>query len=127
MNYSTGYYFGVILGCVIIGGLIGLIPLFMAKNRGDTKLGIYSLIACIIGQTVGGIVVTIIVCVIAVFAVIKFTSAGVHEKDYFSENLNHTHNSMENDMKAKKTYCPNCGNPIDEQTVYCANCGHKVR
>ncbi len=36
-----------------------------------------------------------------------------------------TNNSVNQVMIAKGTFCPNCGNKIDKQSVFCGNCGYK--
>ncbi len=36
-----------------------------------------------------------------------------------------TNNSVNQVMIEKGTFCPNCGNKIDKQSVFCGNCGYK--
>lgn len=58
---------------------------------------------------------------------------GIMSKKFFSEvqAVNNrkfsveTNNSVNQVMIEKGTFCPNCGNKIDKQSVFCGNCGYK--
>jgi MFS family permease len=43
------FYLYLFLGQIVVGILLGLIPLFMGRARGESRLGTYGFIATIVG------------------------------------------------------------------------------
>ena len=53
--YQNGVWFGMLFGGLLIGSLIGLIPLKFGSSRGDDVVGKVGFFACIVGGFISGI------------------------------------------------------------------------
>lgn len=53
-----------IIGALVMGGIIGLIPYFFAKNRGNETLGMVGLLACVLCNFISGIYLSIPCCIV---------------------------------------------------------------
>ena len=67
---QTSYLIGVIIGALLAGGLVGLIPFFIAKKKDFTVMGVVCLILCIVAGFIGGILVAAPVCLISVIVIL---------------------------------------------------------
>lgn len=67
---QTSYLIGVIIGALLAGGLLGLIPFFIAKKKDFTVMGVVCLILCIVAGSIGGILVAAPVCLISVVVIL---------------------------------------------------------
>ena len=62
---QIGMMIGGIVGALMIGALLGLIPFFLGRKRGVEGLGTAALLCCTIGNIFGlGIIIAIIFVVI---------------------------------------------------------------
>lgn len=68
--YIIGYRLGLIIGALLAGGLVGLIPFFMAKKRGFKTMGVVCLILCIAAGFIKGIFASVPVCLISVIVIL---------------------------------------------------------
>lgn len=59
------FYLYVIIGGAIFGALLGLIPLFLGRRRGQGRMGLYGLVASIVA---GAIAPVLSIVVVAIFA-----------------------------------------------------------
>lgn len=50
---------GVIVGSIVMGAIVGLIPLLAAKSRGKAKLGKIAMVVTIVCNFLGGIILSI--------------------------------------------------------------------
>lgn len=65
--YYEAYVKGVIVGAIVMGALLGLIPFFIGRKGGHEKGGWISLALCVVGNFIGGIVLSIPICGICSF------------------------------------------------------------
>lgn len=69
---TTQLYTYVIIGQIIIGALLGLIPFFVGRSRGNARLGKYGFIATLIAGMLSPLA-AIIAVVISVWMIAKRT------------------------------------------------------
>ena len=67
---ATSYLIGVIIGALLVGGILGLIPFFIAKKKDFTVMGVVCLILCIVAGFIGGIFLAAPVCLISVIVIL---------------------------------------------------------
>ena len=67
---QTSYLIGVIIGALLAGGILGLIPFFIAKKKDFTVMGVVCLILCIVAGFIGGILFAVPVCLISVIVIL---------------------------------------------------------
>lgn len=67
---TTQLYTYVIIGQIIIGALLGLIPFFVGRSRGNARLGKYGFVATLIAGLLSPLAAVIAV-VISVWMIIK--------------------------------------------------------
>ena len=67
---QTSYLIGVIIGALLAGGIVGLIPFFIAKKKDFTVMGVVCLILCIVAGFIGGIFLAAPVCLISVIVIL---------------------------------------------------------
>ncbi|MBK8303060.1 MAG: hypothetical protein WBC19_07980 [Pyrinomonadaceae bacterium] len=72
---TTQLYTYVIIGQIIIGALLGLIPLFVGRSRGNARLGKYGFLATLIAGLLSPLA-AIIAAVISVWMIVKKTAAS---------------------------------------------------
>lgn len=58
-----------ILGALLVGALIGAVPLIMGLIKGQNKLAIGGFIACLIGSFVAGFFLSIPLCILFVILI----------------------------------------------------------
>ena len=56
----------------------------------------------------------------------EVSDIGPFGKTTTNTNTNNTTNTETNSEKTKK-FCPNCGNPVEEENEFCKNCGEKLK
>tara|TARA_Y100001970_G_scaffold222937_1_gene274374 strand:+ start:6955 stop:7191 length:237 start_codon:yes stop_codon:yes gene_type:complete len=71
---EAGYFVGVIFGALIMGAIIGLIPLILGINKGQKQLGIIGLVSCIVGSLILGLFLSIPIAI--VFTIIILTKSN---------------------------------------------------
>ncbi|MBK7392384.1 MAG: hypothetical protein IPI64_03660 [Chloracidobacterium sp.] len=72
---TTQLYTYVIIGQIIIGILLGLIPFFVGRSRGNARLGKYGFLATLIAGLLSPLA-AIIAAVISVWMIVKKTAAS---------------------------------------------------
>lgn len=63
---DTTYAFAVIIGAVVMGAVIGLIPFFIGRSRGHMTAGVVCWILCIIGNFFLGLLLSVPICIVSV-------------------------------------------------------------
>lgn len=53
-----------IIGALVMGGIVGLIPYFYAKNKFEEKLGMVGLLACVLCNFISGLSLSIPCCIV---------------------------------------------------------------
>ena len=66
--YEISFLVGLIIGALLMGTLLGLLPLILGIKRGKVGLGVAGIIACIVGHFIWGLFVSIPVSII--FAIV---------------------------------------------------------
>ena len=76
---ATSYLIVVIIGSLLAGCLVGLIPFFIAKKKDFTVMGVICLILCIVAGFIGGIIASVPVCLISVIVIFIRSKIAVKE------------------------------------------------
>ncbi len=71
-NHPVIFFTGVVLGAVVVGLVVGLIPLAVGALTRQRPLGVKGFISCLIASLVGGALVAIpVAAVFCIYIVIK--------------------------------------------------------
>lgn len=100
-------YIAVVFGALVGGAIIGLIPFLVGKYNGNQNLGLIGLAACVVGNFIAGLLLSIPIA-------IGFTVAILVTK-------NKTNRSF------YRRRCPNCGAELPQDTLFCNRCGARLR
>lgn len=57
--WYIGFGMGVVFGALFVGALLGLVPLLVGRRLSQPKLGLTGLAACVLGNLVGGLLVSV--------------------------------------------------------------------
>lgn len=60
----------VIIGALAAGFIIGLIPYFVGKHKGDVIFGIIGLTACVIANFIAGLYASVPICIVMVLIIL---------------------------------------------------------
>lgn len=66
-----GYYIGVLIGVILVGGITGAVPAICGAIKGKIKLGIGGFFACLISAWLLGLLLAVPVCAIFVYLIFK--------------------------------------------------------
>ncbi|MBQ1472873.1 MAG: hypothetical protein IIZ31_03700 [Lachnospiraceae bacterium] len=80
MSLDTAAVVGAIVGSLVAGALLGLIPLIIGLKKGKKGLAIGGFAACIVGSLIAGLLLNIPMCVlftVLIFVLGKKTDAAV--------------------------------------------------
>ena len=80
MSLDTAAAVGAIVGSLVAGALVGLIPLIIGLKKGKKGLAFGGFAACIVGSLIAGLLLNIPMCVlftILIFVLDKKTDAAV--------------------------------------------------
>lgn len=66
------YFIGLLIGSLGAGALVGLIPWFLGKKRGNQSMGKIGLITCIVAGFIGGFTYAVPVAIIFAVIIIFF-------------------------------------------------------
>lgn len=79
-TYEMAFSIGLVVGAVVMGALVGLIPLILGMKRGKTGLGVAGIISCIVGNFILGIFLSIPICIIFVVVILVLTRKKPEEE-----------------------------------------------
>lgn len=60
----------VVVGAIVGGAVVGLVPYFVGKNRDWDDLGLMSLVLCIVGNFIGGLYISVPICIASVIVIL---------------------------------------------------------
>lgn len=69
-SLSVAYLFGTIVGALVAGALIGLIPFFLGRKYGKATLGAVGLVVCILCNFLLGMLLSIPACLVFVLIIL---------------------------------------------------------
>lgn len=73
------YSFGVIIGALLMGAAVGAVPAICGAVKGKIGLAIGGFFACLVGQFVLGLILSIPVCAVFLFLIFKKKKADKSE------------------------------------------------
>ncbi|MBM6869191.1 zinc ribbon domain-containing protein [Pseudoflavonifractor phocaeensis] len=103
---STNYG-AVVFGALAAGAIIGLIPFLVGKYNGNQNLGLIGFAACVVGNFIAGLLLSIPIAVGFVLGII------------LTKNKHGGVSSPRN--------CPNCGAQVPAGTLFCNRCGARIK
>lgn len=128
---------GIIIGSLLGGCVIGLLPFIWARKKGYNTLGVVSMLLCMLCNFILGMYLSVPVCIILliVIAVKKSTTNTTQNASQTvyqvkSQNIGMGEikdNQQTASMDSQNAYCPYCGVQVEKSVVYCTNCGRKVK
>ena len=71
MTTAEAYVIGIIVGSLLGGALVGLIPLICGLKKKKKGLAIGGFFACMLGGFIRGIVLAAVVCAVFMFLIFK--------------------------------------------------------
>lgn len=80
---DIAYLLGAIIGSLISGALVGLIPLFLGKKFNKVKLGQIGFAGCLLGSFLAGLLLSIPICII--FSAIIIISDNTNISNLFKK------------------------------------------
>ena len=95
------YFLNALIGGIIAGTLVGLIPYFVGRSKNQEKLGIYSIIACGLSGAVLGLLLALPVACGCSFYI---------------------YNRETNQM-----ICPHCKEYIKKDAIICKHCKKEIQ
>lgn len=127
----------IIIGSLIGGCVVGLLPFIWARKKGYNTLGLVSMLLCVLGNFLLGLYLSVPICIILliVIAVKKSTtnttqnaSQTVYQVKSQNIGMGETnHNQQTASMDSQNAFCRYCGVQVENSVVYCANCGRKIK
>ena len=66
---DIAYLIGVIIGAVVVGGLVGAVPLICGLIKKRTGLAIGGMAACLIGHFILGLIISVPLCILFVLLI----------------------------------------------------------
>lgn len=119
---DSAYVFGTIIGALISGGIVGLIPFLYGRKKGYQTIGTVSLLLCMLGNFILGLFLSVPICIISVILLaLKKENHPSGPYGTLEAGSNTSHG-----QEFSKNICPHCGKSIEPGIVYCINCGGKV-
>jgi MFS family permease len=74
---QAAYAIGTIVGSLVSGALVGLVPLIMGLKKNFKGLAIGGFVACLVGSFLMGLLLSVPICVVfAVIIAVKAKKAG---------------------------------------------------
>lgn len=139
---DSGYLFGVIVGSLVMGCIVGLPPFLWARYKGCNTVGIVCMLCCVVGHFILGLLLSIPICIVCLIVVALQKSPAEKEQNnqanvYNQTNMNTQQNSMQTSTANSaststqtsvptQAFCPQCGNKLEEGEVYCTKCGNAL-
>lgn len=127
----------IIIGSLIGGCVVGLLPFIWARKKGYDTLGVVSILLCVLGNFILGLYLSVPICIILliVIAVKKSTTNTTQNASQTIDQVKYQNIGMgeiNNDQQTVSTdsqnaSCPYCGVQIENSVVYCTNCGRKIK
>jgi len=77
---DIAYLIGAIVGAIIMGGIVGAIPLILGLRRERKNLAIMGFISCIVGSLILDLFLSVPLCIIFVLLIL-FTKGNKPETD----------------------------------------------
>lgn len=67
----NAYYYGVVIGALMMGALVGAIPAICGAVKGKIKLALLGFLACLVSNLILGMVLSIPVCAVFLWLIFK--------------------------------------------------------
>lgn len=131
-------YPAVILGALIAGALLGLIPGIIGYKKEKQGLAIGGFIACVVGSFLLGLYLSVPICIIFT-VIILLSSKKAVQPSSGSAAATYTHSPLSPGQTfctscgarqtepPKSNRCPSCGGEVPSDMTFCAKCGARVR
>lgn len=144
-------YPAVILGALIAGALLGLIPGIIGYKKEKQGLAIGGFIACVVGSFLLGLYLSVPICIIFT-VIILLSSKKAVQPSSGSAAATYTHSpepgagrcikcdaplspgqtfctscGARQTEPPKSNCCPSCGGEVPSDMTFCAKCGARVR
>jgi hypothetical protein len=83
----TQFYLYMFLGQIVVGVLLGLIPFFVGRSRGEARLGKYGFIATLVGSALSPLI-GLIALGVSLWMITKKQPGEIIDPGDQSENVN---------------------------------------
>lgn len=128
------YLLGVIVGSLIMGAIVGAIPAILGLVKKQTMLGIVGFIACVVGNFILGLLLSLPICIGFTIAIFVKAKNNQNNQNYQNSqnNQNYQYNQINNgytqtgnipSQAVAKELCRKCGAEIDSNSKFCGECG----
>lgn len=139
---DSSYLFGVIVGSLVMGCIVGLPSFLWARYKGCNTVGIVCMLCCLVGHFILGLMLSIpigIICLIVVALQKSPAEKGQNAQAniYNQPNMNTQQNNMQAsatnstsastpDSGSTPAFCTQCGNKIEAGQAFCPKCGNAL-
>ena len=113
------YLWATIVGAILMGALIGLIPLFLARNKGYSGLGWIFWSLCLLGNFVLGLYLSVPICLVEVVIIL------IKKRRQPPVIVVPASPPLPGEGEGQKLFCPYCGRRRGGGP-YCLGCGKKL-
>lgn len=124
---SAIYLFGVVVGAVVMGLIVGLPPFIWSRKKGHKTAAIISMLLCVLGNFIAGLILSVPICIVSLIVIALLKNETKITQDTVQNAYpNNFQNSNQQTISADFRSCPHCGAKIETSAIYCTNCGNKV-
>ena len=66
---SAAYVFGVVVGSVVMGLIVGLPPFIWGRKKGQKTAALISMLLCVLGNFIAGLLLSIPICIVTLIVI----------------------------------------------------------